>query len=538
MNTDQERTYSMELSKKPLEEKTVMFIENYYNGARGIISKLFKAYLESPLYKDYKFVWMARDYEEAVRIYGTLIDDKRVWLCYANGRDYVRFLNVSKYIITALHLPSFFIKREGQVIFYAPIDYYISSEIYTKAMLWRLNPTLNDSDRVLLEDGIHGIDSFSCRFGVGDKVKRLNLSYESLPSDREKAEKNKTVFVSMMDKQRSIKGYAVFQYVYDTITSLSEAYGYEVHWKVSIDYYRKYREDDLSIATFKNIHSGDEDCRIISEKADIIISDNFTDVLTADRYCGNIIFYYNKDFEFDDLKMVHDLMYTNDYERLLDLLEMKLSGGDSVYDKVDTEKVPVLFDCPSELYGEKDYGIIANPRTQECGVCCTDKRKKAILVLNISDSGLTIKKLHKILSSYKDDINITVFFVNSAGGALYDHLKEMGTDISYICRSGMMRCTDAEKKAVIGSIKWEERSDAPHYYDNLENVLRDEWKRCLGRSEFDLCIFMSGMSRFWDNMERVFPAERVLRFNKSKNDQKLIEIFEKGFRSICSEDAE
>ena len=521
MNAEQIKKLSIGYLKQPLEEKTVMFIEYYYNGARGVISKLFRDYLSGPLYKDYKFVWVARDYEETLKNFGSLLDDGRIWICVANGFDYVRFLNTAKYIFSATYLPGFFIKRAGQVVYYAPLDFFIHKKTYTNAMLWRLCPTMNNADRIFIENDSAEVYDFAKRFGISEKMKHIDIKPECGFTEENREDK-KYIFLSLMDRKRSVKSLGIFQYVYDTVTSLAEAYGYEVYWKISLDLYRKYREDEMYVLAFKNIYSNETDCRGFLEYADIVISDNYTDTQTADYYCENVIFYYNENVEYEELQTKGRVMYTADYARLLDILEMKLDNRKSITDTVNMNNVPVLLECPMELCGDCGYGVtgpvsIGNPVTSQ------DEKDpvRILIVIDVTGVESTVGVLKDMLEKYKSKAHITVFFCTAAGGKLYEYLDEMNTDISYICRTGAIRCNETERKEVIRRIDWEaEEKDAA--LNRAERVLRDEWKRIIGIKLYDYAVVMSGISNFWDNMDRFAPANETFLFKKGDSAEETV----------------
>ncbi len=516
MNAEQMKNLSIDYSRQPLEEKTVMFFENYYNGARGVISKIFKGYLSSPLYKDHKFVWVARDYEETLKIFGSLIDDARVWICAVNGHDYVRYLNTAKYIFVAAYLPNFFVKREGQVVYYAPLDFFIHKKTFTNMMLWRLCPTINNADRILAEEKSEEVLDFARRYGISDKLKITDLSIENGTSGPDGGEEEKKrVFLSLTDRKRSVKSLGVFQFVYDTVTSLADAYGYDVYWKISLDLYRKYRDDEMYVIAFKNIYSSEDDCREYMECADIIISDNYTDVLAADKYCENVIFYYNEDVEYEELNTKGKVMYTGDYGRLLDIFEMKLSGQDTIEDTVNMDNVPVLLDCPGELCGDCGYGVTEGKgREEDVEITVPGSLTKVIVVLEITGIESVVTSLKELLDGYKTKMNITVLFCTASGGKLFEYLDDLHTDISYICRAGAIRCSAAEKKEVISRIEWEGGADSSVSTGRAERVLRDEWIRIIGRVSYDHGVAMTGINNFWDNMNRFVPAREVSYFRK------------------------
>ncbi len=521
MNAEQIKKLSIGYLKQPLEDKTVMFIENYYNGARGIISKLFRDYLSGPLYKDYKFVWVARDYEETLKNFGSLLDDGRIWICVANGYDYVRFINTAKYIFSATYLPGFFIKRAGQVVYYAPLDFFIHKKTYTNAMLWRLCPTMNNADNIITENDSDEVRDFAKRFGISGKIKHLDIKPEC-GFTKEKTEEKKYIFLSLTDRKRSVKSLGIFQYVYDTVTSLAEAYGYEVYWKISLDLYRKYREDEMYVLAFKNIYSNEADCRGFLEYADIVISDNYTDAQTADNYCENVIFYYNENVEYEELQTKGRVMYTADYARLLDVLEMKLDNRKSIKDTVNMNNVPVLLECPKELCGDCGYGVTGS--VSSCNsVAVRDEKDpvRILIVLEIKGVESTVVTLMDILEKYKSKANITVFFCTAAGGRLYEYLDEMNTDISYICRTGAIRCNEAEKKEVIRRIDWGAEGNSPAL-NRAERVLRDEWNRIVGKTVYDHAVVMSGINDFWDNMDRFVPANETFLFQKGDSAEETV----------------
>lgn len=525
MDAMQMKSLSIDFSEKPLEEKTVMFIENYYNGARGVISKLFRAYLTGSLYKDHKFVWVARDYEETLKNFGSLLDDGRVWICVVNGYDYIRFLNTAKYIFTSVYLPGFFIKRDEQMVYYAPLEFFFRRKTYTESMLLRLCPTMNNADRILFEANSEKVSDFAKRFGITGKMKfaAVKPQYGFI---KEKGKEKKYIFLSLTDRRKAVKSLGVFQYVYNTITSLAEAYGYEAYWKISLDLYRKYREDEMSILEFKNIYSNESDCRDFIEYADIVISDNYTDVLTADAYCENVIFYYNEDMEYETLQTKNRVMYTSDYARLLDILEMKLDGRESIADTVDMDKVPVLLECPAELCGDCGYGV-----TEPMDEAETESERigdfvRILIVLDVTGMEDMVIRIRDIVGKYRTKADITVFFCTASGGRIYDYLDNMYTDIPYMCRAGAIRCSEAEKKEAIGKIDWNAGEKAAALHNRAERVLRDEWTRIAGKTIYDYSVAMLGFNNFWDNMNRFVPAKNTLFFKKKASSEDT-------FRSMC-----
>ena len=540
MESEQIRAVNMEYSEQALEEKTIMFIENYYCGARGLISRIFDEFITNPLYDGYKLVWMAQDYDETVRRFGSWLDSDRVWLCVKNGYDYIKFLNLAKYIYTADYLPAYYMKREGQVVYYAPLDVLLTRKHYTKAMLWHFGATVNHADHILVEKNTPGAASFTDRFG---SEKPVLLSDDDGVIQEYMTDRQKMVFISLADTKRGACNLNTFQFIYGFLTLLADAYGYAVHWKIPLSLYKRLRADEVLYRNCPNVHSAETECLSLIKNADVTVSDNMCDIISAGKYCEKLVFYSKAADETEEYDLSRDLYVTDDLESLAQLLEILLSeSGEKTETPADAEW-STLFDCPKELKGERKYRLI-NADDTVSGVWNgsqeeTKKKEQPELLIMAETCGFPdmLGKLHDMLLKYKDKARLTVLYRGTWKGALYDQLSDISTDISYICRSGSMQYSDADinklmkerlgEGAKAGKNAKKTVQDKNEEAERLGGLIAKEWLRILGRDDFDHAIGITGANVFWLNMYDHIPAGSSETYEKEDTADLTVATVEK-----------
>ena len=519
MESEQIKAVNMEYSEQALEEKTIMFIENYYCGARGIISKIFNDYLTNPVYDGYKLVWLAQDYDETMNHFGPWLESDKVWLCVKNGYDYIRFLNTAKYIYTADYLPSFFMKREGQEIYYAPLDILLEKKFYTKAMLWHFASTVNHADHILVEKETPGLLRFTEKYGC-NRIVRLFDNDDS--KKYQIADAHNIVFISLANTKRGAKNINRFQYLYNIITPLADAYGFTVHWKIPLSLYKRFRDDEVAYSSCENVHSAEKECSTLMRDSDVVVSDNLCDIVSAGKYCEKLIYYADSADDTEKHYISKDVCVTNDFEKLLDLFEMFISDGEKTPEIPDGVKGSLLTDCPKDLKGDDDYRIIEGyaqdvwSKIDPSGEDFVEDGRPEILVM-AETCGFPdmVKKFHDLFLKYSDRIRFTVLYRGTWKGSLYDQLSDLGTDISYICRSGTVQCSDADLEKLtnerVGGKKSKKTAETE---EGFNNILESEWLRMLGRGGFDYSIGITGTNVFWLNMYDHIPADDHKTFEK------------------------
>lgn len=516
MEADQIKKVNIEYSTAEIEDKTILFIENYYCGARGIISKIFYEYLYNPLYSDYKLVWLVRDYNEAVSKFGGRLEDGRVWLCIINGYDYVRYLNTARYIYTADYLPNFYQKREGQIVFYAPIDYILARKHYTNAMLWKHWKTVNAADHIVTEENTPGIEKVTGKADYENVIKVFDTKEEFY------IKSSKTVFVSLVGERDGINNKNSFYYIYSLFTALADAYDYDIHWRVSLALYKKLISDESIYESLKNVHSTEEAVSSLFKNADIIITDNMCDLVSANKNCKKVILFTNQISEIEDISCKNDFLVVSDFEVLSDIYEALLSGSEIISCKKEYNKGTELPDCPSELMGEKDYKTVkGNISSLSCEVINSEaSHEKARILLLVETCGLNdfLYGLNESLKKYKDKVFLTVLYRGSWNTTLYDRIADIDTDIPYICRSGEIQCEDEFKEEIIktncAGKSW------------TKEVVQNEWKRILGRTDFDYAIGIRGVNVFWNNMYEYVPASKFDLYEKKESASDMIDEIE------------
>ena len=488
-------------SKSAIEEKTIMFIESYYNGPRGLISKIFKEYLADPVYNGYKLVWVAQDYDETLRIFGSWLDSDRIWLCVKNGYDYIRYLNTSKYIYSSAYLPAFYTKRDGQVLYYAPLEFILVKKRYTKAMLWRFAATVNQADYILVERGTYGMTGFTEKF-KGKKI--IDISYP-----KEKAyhiQRKKTVFISLMDRSRGAKNLNVFQFIYNTYTNLAAAYGYDVFFKIPLSLYNRYRDEENIFGEKNNVYSSENEILSLIQGSAIMISDSFCDLISAGKYNNKLLYFSENVEDEDETVWFKELYSTDDFGVLSDIFEKTMKGEIIRFRDISRSKDSSTLDYPQELKGERKINIIKRKNAKQGKKILSeaDNNPRVLILAEICGCKDIMKKLHDMLVRYKNELSITVLFRGTWKGELYEQLDDITTDINYICRSGNLQCSEKNKET-IKKVNITRKDDHKEI-ESIQSDIKEEWRRMLGRDDFDHTIGVTGKNVFWLNMYRYLPS--------------------------------
>ena len=93
-------------SEQPVRDDVVFFFENHAKGPKGIVSSIFFKMLEDPANISKIFVWVVRDYDESLESLGGYLNDPRIWIVYANGHDYCKYISIAKEIYIDVSLPN------------------------------------------------------------------------------------------------------------------------------------------------------------------------------------------------------------------------------------------------------------------------------------------------------------------------------------------------------------------------------------------------------------------------------------------------
>ncbi len=523
MEAEQIRKLNIDFSKKGIEEKTILFMENYFCGARGVISRIFNEYLVNPVYRDYKLVWLTQDYDATVKKYGAWLDSEKIWLCVKNGYDYVRYLNTAKYIYTADYLPNFYIKREGQEVFFAPMDLLLARKEYkTKAMLWRLDATVNSADHIIADKNAKNIPGFLQRFGHKDVI---NPSGEK--GEGYFIKPRKKVFFSLLNTKRGAKSLETFQYFYGFFTALADAYGYDVYWKLPHSLYNKYLDEEYVSKSYLNVHNTEEESLSFMQQADIVVADTLCDVVSACNVCNHIIYYAAPDDENEDLLFSKDVYKTGGIEMLSDIFEMKLAGKKKISDETNHKETHELFDCPKLLKGSMEHELIKKnvPKAAVKSSAEADDRPDVLIAAETGGFPDMVKELHERLLKYKDKVRITVLYRSASKGVLYNQIQDLSTDISYICRNGVLQCPDEDRDLL--TKKTIKSKDSGEPAENTAAVIKDEWLRILGRGDFDHAIAITGVNVFWLNMYNYMPAAGEALYKQKATAKETVDEAEK-----------
>lgn len=135
--------------EEPIKTNLVLIISGKGKEEDSLVYHLVQFLLERNLYKDYKFVWqtVSKKRAEELEKNSTLRD--KILFCYKRGKEYIELLANAAFIISEVTLPSYYIRRSGQV--YCNIGNYMN---YNKES-WELRKVSFDKKRVMIKEYLH-----------------------------------------------------------------------------------------------------------------------------------------------------------------------------------------------------------------------------------------------------------------------------------------------------------------------------------------------------------------------------------------------
>lgn len=457
--------YLLELRNSPIDSKSIMFIENYSAGARGIIKRLFLKKLNDPQYIEYSFIWVCRDYDETIKIFGNQINSKRIWLVESGKRDYIRFLMTAGIIVTAELLPEYYIKRDGQVIYTFLHETNAYQLTYSKGQLQNMISTINFTDSFLyLDDHIKRFLVYQNRI---DEGKLIKLEYEELyPEffcDKEKLFKieQKNVVLSIRD-DRHLKSVAEFRRIRRELEGVSQFYDAEIVCRVKLNFYRdKFIQDEEARINTPDVFSDEYELGSLLEDSVIVITDSLYDAMYATSLGKRAILFYSKSIASHFVRKLGDFVKVDSHESVLTQLESLLR-----HDYLDSTK----------------------------------DRQKVLIVAKWDFDWF--KKNIKDINGLAEVNDLTVLFRSSKDSDIYKYLTSFSKHVKYIVRTGFYQCTERERELFEGQEGNLEEEDK-------KCIVSDEWKRILGNEHFNLMVANADADYLWEAMYKYAPADDV-----------------------------
>lgn len=112
---DWARKYAEYRATKKIEPYWVLYESHAGAGMVCNPYALFKAFQARPDFKNYRHIWVLRDYDEMVRLSHEYEDDDNVYFVMYRSTGYASFTARAKYLINNTTFPPAFSKREGQL---------------------------------------------------------------------------------------------------------------------------------------------------------------------------------------------------------------------------------------------------------------------------------------------------------------------------------------------------------------------------------------------------------------------------------------
>lgn len=457
--------YLLELRNSPIDNKSIMFIENYSAGARGIIQRLFIKKLNNPQYMDYTFIWVCRDYDETLKIFGNQINTKRIWLVESGNRDYIRFLMTAGTIVTADLLPEYYIKRDGQEIQTFLHETNVYQLTYSKSQIQNMVSTINFTDSFLYQDDF--IKRFLvCQHRIDEgKLLKLELNelYPELSCNKEKSSKGgkKKVVLSIRD-DRHLKSVAEFRRIRRELEGIAQFYDAEIVSRVKLNFYRdKFIQDEEARINTPAVFSDEYELGSLFEDSVIVITDSLYDAMYASALGKRVILNYSKSIAGHFIRKFGDYVKVSSHEGVITQLESLLRG---------------------------EYLDSSN------------HRQKILLVAKWDIDWF--KKNVKDIIGLAEANDLTVLFRSSKDADIYKYLTSFSKRVKYIVRTGFYQCTENERELFQNENELLDEN-------TKKDIASIEWKRILGNEHFDLMLANSETDYLWGTMYKYAPTDEV-----------------------------
>ena len=457
--------YIIDSMKRPIDDKTILFIENYSSGARGIVTRLFNQFLCDEVYSEYKFVWTCRDYDETMKIWGEKLNTARVWLVEFGERDFIKYLLTSAKIITSELLPDYYVKRKNQIIWAFIHEGNIYSDSYTKGQIQNFVRTLNNTDYFLCKN-----NDYTYRYLVyqnrisKEKICEIDYSklYPKLMKKNEKGEVDgvKRVVIALSEL-KNVKSVSEFRKIRREIEGIARFYDAEVACRVPLSFFRdRFIQDEEATINTPNVYSDEYELAALLENCVLVITDSLYDAVIATTFGIQVVLYYPKTIP---KQYVRSLGY---YEKAL--------NHDELLTKTDT----LLRHDFSDVY----------------------LSKKILLIIN-QDNDSWFDSLVNDINRLSNYCNLTVLLAEP-NDWVYHKLSMFSKKVKYIIHT----------KSYFG-IMDELDEKYENEYETTEDMVRMEWIRIFGNEHFDVMITSENTDSFWENMFMVAPVGEIIRYN-------------------------
>lgn len=524
---------------QPLKPKWIFY--DAFNGL-GVLCNpraIFKRLLENKEFNDYKHIWVVEDYERSSGTVDEFADYDNVIFVTKNSKEHAKYICTSKYIIANTTMPSFYVRREGQI--------YLNTwhGVPTKSMGYeRPGQRIRGASNVV-RNFLGTTHLISANRFVTDRMyKKAYMLDELYEGKFIEAGHPRTDAVLNTDRD----------YVIDKLNKLGiktdkKIIMYAPTWKGALWNKLEFNLDEFK-DTIKSIKS-----QINTDEYEVYL---------------RVHYFLYKQIEMDEELKKITIPFTIDTNELLSVVDILISDYSSIFfDYLVTDR-PILFYMPdledynqnrglyiplSELPGpvtkdideissyinnidevkheyRKNYDAMKSWCTpQDDGNVCdrvidiifkgeerhdeiqvaTKSKKKILIVSGWKALGGVQDRLKNILSWIDyDKYDVTLVSQNPKKEVYINNLQSIDDNVRIIARSGRTIASEKEAK------HWRQLRKMFYKTDDIEglyneipyDMLEREWRRVAGGVTFDKVILYNAATPFWRIFSGIIPARK------------------------------
>ena len=502
LSLEKRKKYSNIASRQSIKDKTMLFVESYSDDEGGDCFAILHEILKNPYYKDWDIVWALPDsiyIDDRIECFGDRIR------CIKNpSTEFVDELQTYKIVFTTKVLPTYFIKRQGQVIvgLYSAGNYrnQIESEDGAKGIYKKLTEINKDDfalHRSLVKSDIIYAESEEIEKALALKqsqglpfktVKGKPLRY-SLET-RQSAE----VVVSVSDEIIGPK-YPDLETHFKEIKTRVIEYDRDVFFRISHKSFIKYLEENDPKVLSRTGSRVIPICQDI-KNSELLITDMKEDYYDASKL-GVPCILVTSDITEWDISGETEARFAGNWKEICEQIDLFYQGKER--SRQDAE---IKADVCS-LIDE-----VKNASEKE-----TDAYNRGGILFVLSPH-LT-HKVWDVIRFVKNEKGVGVLFTDDVNESLWicGDLISRKTDV--YCQIGEGVSTDTALRQKI-ALKNNEICLS-------EDDLKSEWGRIVGNRTFDKAYYVGKPSDYWKKMMEKIPADEYEILNNKEFTAFLLE---------------
>ncbi len=168
-----------------------------------------------------------------------------------------------------------------------------------------------------------------------------------MPEDKEKD--SKFIYFSFLSDAYPYDNTEIFDYIYNKMTVLANAYGFSVVWRVSPGLVKRLSKDKPVEKVYERVLWDRSECRRMLKASEFVVTDTLREASDAMSLGKETLLMYKTDIPEEYKCVINGAFISDGFEGVLREAERKMNGVGTV---------PFLFDCPDDIKSDKNGEIV------------------------------------------------------------------------------------------------------------------------------------------------------------------------------------